>query len=319
MLFFKIHWIIFSWFVQEIFCLDQTCTFGTGMPDYTKMDEIPTKSYYYCAIKDAKLLDENEPVNTITKDNTKSNSEVQLVSYVSGNNVKFIPNSLFKTFPNMKYFCFSNTEGINVLKPHFLTGAKNLKVFYIHGNYLTSLDKDLFIEAPNLEHINLKKNLIESVHISTFKGLSNLEGLYLQGNKIVSLHPNTFSKLRKLKSLNLQSNECINTSFAILETSHTIIATEIIKTCKNDDLSLISSLINTKFDKLNDDFKVAKFNDHVLNSQRNFQFHILIGLFSSVAFILTVLGVVGIAIIIKNILRKHKLPKNEPGNDIELD
>ena len=378
-MFFRIHWIIFSWFVQELFCLDQTCTFGTGMPSATNMDEIPTKSYYFCKINSAQLLNESVPVNTITINNTKSNSEVQLVSYVLNNNVKFIPNSLFKIFPNVEYFCITYREGIVVLKPRFLKGAKNLKVFYVYQNNIISLEEDLFIEAPNLQHINLKNNLIESVHISTFKGLSNLEGLYLQGNKIVNLHPNTFYVLLKLKSLNLTSNRCINTFFAILETSHIIIATEIKKTCMYDDLSLISSLtqinstilkiqtrsettfniankintkfdklnddfsalnatnlkiiktilekttsnitnkINKEFDKLNDDFKVAKLNDHVLNSQRNFQFHILIGLFSLVALILTVLGVVGIAIIIKNILRKHKLPKNESGNDIELD
>ena len=200
--------------------MDQTCTFGTGMPSFTKMDEIPTKSYYYCQINYAKLLYENETVNTITKDNTKSNSKVQLVSYVGKNNLKLIPNSLFKTFPNMEYFCITPIEGIEVLKPHFLNGAKNLKVFYIYKNYLTSLEKDLFIEAPNLQHINLKENQIESVDQFTFKKLLRLKGLYLQGNNILNLHPNTFSKLSNLVLLNLTRNGCINSTFPTAKRSH---------------------------------------------------------------------------------------------------
>lgn len=309
----KLRFILIT-LVQVVFCVNQNCTFGTGMAHYSEMSEIPTTSYYYCEIRNAHLLYESEPVNTITIDNQRKNSDVKQVTYVVSNKVKFIPNSLFVTFINMEYFCISNTEGIEVLKPHFLIGAIKLKVFYVYGNYLRTLEEDLFVEAFNLEHINLRDNKIQSIHLGSFNKLSKLEGLYLQGNQIKNLNSGTFYHLSKLKTLNLTKNGCINSLFKISITNQSLVSREIHKKCMYQELSLISLfdflnssmfLIETKTNssikKLQDELKFHKAQDNILQIQKNFQYNILIGLIFLVTIFFSILGVVALVIVMKGI------------------
>ena len=169
------------------------------------------KKYHECYLYGIDIFNENETVTTNTEGNPKSNEDIEVVYYNSGN-LKFIPNSLFTTFPNLRRLsaAFTNTE---VIKPQQLKNASKLKVFIVHMNDVTKLTSDLFVEAPNLEHINFSENKITSVHRYAFRGLSKLQGVYLEKNMISNIHPETFSHLVNLNILILVDNACINDEY----------------------------------------------------------------------------------------------------------
>lgn len=96
------------------------------------------------------------------------------------------------------------------------------------------MDANVFAQAPNLEHINLRRNKIVIIHKLAFNGLSHLKGLYLVRNKIKKLHPNTFSELLSLKSLDLWYNSCINKNFPIVKSNFEEVEEEIEKNCEYD-------------------------------------------------------------------------------------
>ena len=114
--------------------------------------------------------------------------------------------------------------------------------------FLDRLDANTFVQAPNLEHINLRRNKIVMIHKLAFNGLSHLKGLYLVRNKIKKLHPNTFSELLSLKSLDLWYNSCINKNFPISKSNFGDVEEEIEKNCVYD-----ASLFEPKVEENSDE------------------------------------------------------------------
>ena len=170
-------------------------------------------SYYTCEILGQLENDEDE-VSTDTSENTKSNAEVTAVYYNKGHTVKLIPNSLFETFVNLKYFFIHFNNKFETMKREYLRNATKLKNFHIYQNSVKKIDGNVFSEAKSLEHINFRNNKIESIHKEAFNGLPNLQGIYLYENNIKNLHPQTFSSIGNLNVLGLKGDEnCVNEDF----------------------------------------------------------------------------------------------------------
>ena len=201
---------------------------------YINSVDKPIQKIYECEIKDTQLKNENDSVTTDSYGNQRLNSDVRMVDYFTGNIVKYIPNSIFLTFINMEYFWISKNQQFEVMKPHYLKNAKNLRVFRIDANLITQLDAHIFVEAPNLQYINMRDNKISVIDILAFSGLPLLNGVYLKSNQIIELHPTTFSSLLSLNILELLNNKCINLSFQIINKSFQTVQTEISKNCKYD-------------------------------------------------------------------------------------
>ena len=186
---------------------------------------------YACRIKNARIEDGH--TITHTEDNQRSNEDVEAVSYETGNHLRFIPNSLFVEFPNMKLlrvlFC-----SLTAIKPNYFQNARHLTNIRITMNPIINLESDLFAEAPNLEYISLYKNKIESVHRLCFSGLKNLQRLDLDDNKIKNLHPTTFSNLMNLQFLNLNGNQCISRNYKSVNQNFRGIQGEIKQKCGYD-------------------------------------------------------------------------------------
>lgn len=144
--------------------------------------------------------------------------EVELVEF-KGNNVKYIPNEIFKKFPNLAFVYVQSNTKLDVLKASYFMEAVNLKILRVMDNPFTYLESNLFAGAKNLEVINLQNNSIESIHKDAFNGLNLLKFLYLDRNQISALNLNTFSKLLKLQVLNLSFNICVQKNFANTDNS----------------------------------------------------------------------------------------------------
>ena len=185
--------------------VEQICEFGNIT--------VAGEQYYGCTINNTKLIQESmQIVTTNTKSNLKSNEDVELIVYKEMNFMNFIPNSIFAIFPNVECFLIMGNQLKCKLEPHFLKGAKNLKIFHIEGGKMDTLDANLFVEAPNLEIINLYCNQIKSIDRWTFSGLRKLQYIYLVRNPLKYLHPKTFSHLKNLNNLHM-TNSTINKEF----------------------------------------------------------------------------------------------------------
>ena len=173
----------------------------------------PVNSYYACEIF-GNLTNDQEEVTTDTSVNTVSNDEVTAVQYNSFETVKFIPNSLFKTFVNLEFLLVYYNNKFETMKPEYLRNATKLKNLKIYKNSVQIIDGHVFSEAVKLEHINFAYNQIKAIHKEAFSGLPNLKGIYLQGNKIKNLHALTFSSIANLNILELSRGEnCVFKKF----------------------------------------------------------------------------------------------------------
>lgn len=192
--------------MKPVECVEQVCEFAFGGFHVNSFDG-NTEVLYKCLIKEVQLTNFYEPVKTQLHVN--SSIDVTALGYY-GDKVymKFIPNSIFTTFPKIKYFWIGGVQEFDSLKSEYLRNANNLKVIDVYSTTIWKLDKNVFVEAPKLEYINFHGNMIESVHRETFNGLKYLKGIYLYNNRITNLHPTTFSQHAKLLDLRLSGNFC---------------------------------------------------------------------------------------------------------------
>ena len=186
-----------------------------------------------CSIDGANVIDPNESYPINTRDNKISNTEINYFVYNSKNRntIDFIPISIFDTFTNLQVLFINNNQNFKTLKPQYLKNATKLTLFIVQKNIISNLDKNLFVEAGNLEYISFALNKIKSIHKRTFSGLQNLQVLRLNENIIKNIHFETFSHLIKLKILNLSKNQCIDQKFSNLNNTFTDIETVIRNNC----------------------------------------------------------------------------------------
>ena len=216
--------------LKVILCIDQTCMFKSGtwdIPDYDGHQQ----NIYYCTILNAKLIHENETITTAITRKFKSNDDVQAIQYYQGI-LKYIPSSLFTEFLNMEILFIGEDQHLEDLKSYYFRNANLLKVIWISGNDVITLEKNLFIDAINLQYINLQSNKITNIHKLAFNGLQKVKQISLNGNQIKILHPETFNNLSRLQNLNLLSlKNCINESFDRAFSQKSLIHDEIRKLC----------------------------------------------------------------------------------------
>ena len=198
-------------FWTNCLCHEQICDFARTSWQSSSIKHYSAK-YYSCIINHAKLTSEEEIVTTNIERNLEPSEEVTSLEYKFNNELKFIPNSIFETFPRIQFLFIVNAK-LDNLKPSYLKKAEHLKLLRISHNAIIELNDNLFLEAPNLENINLEQNKIEIIHRFTFSGLPKVYAIYLASNRIKNLPFNSFDGLPSLQVLNLQFNNCINFKF----------------------------------------------------------------------------------------------------------
>ena len=183
---------------------------------------------YFCHFKVLILQNVFSPFTLGTRKNLKSNSEITGVSFDPSCILTFIPNSIFKIFPNLKSLTVSSTQ-LSFLDPSFFKNANELEEFQCSGNKITKLDAGTFAAAPKLEYIDLHLNQIQDLDHEAFKGLIELKSLDLQTNGINSLAFAVFRPLKKLNKLSLDQNTCTSKNFDNLNGDLTSVEKELEK------------------------------------------------------------------------------------------
>ena len=127
--------------------LQQTCQYYVSESWEINSFDGARRVYRECYINKFDIVNANETVSTVLVGHPNPR-DIQLVYYASTKLIKFIPNSLFATFPNLEYFMIFDNNRLDVLKPEFLKNAKRLKVFRVQSNRIT---------AQNVTNLKLKK------------------------------------------------------------------------------------------------------------------------------------------------------------------
>ena len=301
---------------QEFTTLQQNCAFKQNNY-FANTIALPYVTFYTCEITQVNLIYENETVTTYGNHSaSKTNDDVEVIDYDSKNIMKYIPNSLFTTFVNLKHVVLFRDFRLEDLKPEFLKNAKKLKMFRVQDNIITHLVENLFLEAINLEYINLQRNRIESIDVMAFNKLTKLVGLFLNGNKIKNLFSVTFSELSSLLFLKLEKNACINKNFNITNGSFIEVKTEILKECENIGLTLrsIEKKFDSKFDEISFKFNNTDNNDKIHAKTLN---HLVIGFFIMLV-ILGIFGILTLVLVTQNIkARKQQNMKGESAIEMQ--
>jgi hypothetical protein len=159
---------------------------------------------YSCKIKNA-VFNEYDKF-TVTGNHASKGRKDLGVKFVefSASNISFIPETVFKKFPNLEYL---NVNGIGLKKIQPLVNSSDLKVILANNNQITKLNANVFAVSTDLETLSFRKNHIQDVDVNAFHNLGNLRELYLSDNRISSLHMNTLAPLISLEIVSLSGNQ----------------------------------------------------------------------------------------------------------------
>lgn len=110
---------------------------------------------------------------------------------------EILPHKLFEYFENLESVILTGSELSTIAKDDFF-GANNLNYLNISYNLIEKLDDSVFSHASELKYIDLSNNQISKININAFQKLKNLAALYLHNNQIVKIPaiPNTVTILR---------------------------------------------------------------------------------------------------------------------------
>ena len=172
------------------------------------------KSPFTCIMENRNATRRTDYVNNVHKKLTSNSNVTKVV--VKFTEMFYFPNSIFKTFQNLKIVHFQNASLRNLFVGDFV-GASNLSTVFFNGNLMKTLDDDIFQGAEQLQKISINSNQIEKVSPNTFKGLSILKSLLMKDNLITELHVETFKDLNNLETLILTGNHLTFLDGKILE------------------------------------------------------------------------------------------------------
>jgi insulin-like growth factor-binding protein complex acid labile subunit len=171
------------------------------------------QTFYTC------VVNENEDVNG-KKYKIFSNLEpyplpliegdkIQALSFVNNKNMKYLPQNIGETFPNLIAMSFSGDSIVNISKKNF-KNLNQLKSINLSGNKIKSFKPDTFEDLINLEQLILDNNEIEYIEETTFTYLKFLKKIKMVGNKLNNFNPKLFEGMTELQEISFDFDEDIS-------------------------------------------------------------------------------------------------------------
>lgn len=155
----------------------------------------------YCIINDLRTTNDNQTI--VYAPSLFSTAKRELL--FDRCRMHAIPAGIFSAFPNLRTM-FTWNAGIQVLRPHDLRNAQQLRNIDLSQNNISQLVESIFFSAIDLEYINLAANRIDSLPKLTFHGLVRLRFLHLDHNRIEYLAAGTFDVMPRLEVLYADHN-----------------------------------------------------------------------------------------------------------------
>lgn len=130
--------------------------------------------------------------------------------------------------PDKEYQCIFKSVVTNETNPHFYPTSNNSHTFTMIkciGCHLYSLTKELCVEFPNLETLEIRNAEIQIITSDALQNCSNIKTIDLNDNKIMEFNGRLLWNSKKLEKLQLSQNKIQNINifeFPILNKLHTL-------------------------------------------------------------------------------------------------
>ncbi|CAG13011.1 unnamed protein product [Tetraodon nigroviridis] len=121
------------------------------------------------------------------------------------NGITDLRGKILRTIPKVESINLER-NAIRFIHPQAFSGAKQLMLLNLYGNYITNLPSRGFKDLLNLRFLMLGQNQISILKADMFLGMRNLSELDLPLNALTILPSNTFKPLIALKVLDLSMN-----------------------------------------------------------------------------------------------------------------
>lgn len=224
---------------------------------------VPYVSRYFVKFENVTIVSDARNITINTSANKKRNDEVEAIWFLS-KTIKFVPNVIFKIFPNADYLWFTEFVDLRNIKQEHFEGAANLKLLRIADNMIFELKANVFKKAPNLEVINLLGNQIQYIDSMAFNGLIKLKELILDNNKIKFMFVDTFNILPSLNILDLRENVCIDRRFADVSNEWIDVDKEITSNCNKNTMQDLIQRVDNLTQKMHENYKnLLDLNDQI--------------------------------------------------------
>ena len=154
-----------------------------------------TKNYkdeYTCIIEGQEFSEEEELFfNNREKGPFFTEDEEVLEIVFNEMNMTYVPNLIFKIYPNVKTLFLDQTN-LKSWKRNYLEGARRLKTLRIWSSSIAQFDGEAFAEVPQLNSLSIWMSDMRTINAAMFKHFTNLIELDLRHNIFVNLPGNAF-------------------------------------------------------------------------------------------------------------------------------
>jgi Leucine-rich repeat (LRR) protein len=230
------------------FLVDIDCDFIEGFDDYS------------CDAKNLLVGAENSTMENVTGNHKrgKRNADVTALT-IRNQNTKFLPNEIYKFFPNIRDLSVDNSKlsklsrypfkslpqlvhltinknRIRQIDPTAFNDLPQLESIDLSQNYIEELPQKLFEELPNLKELNLADNMLTTLPQDIIPKVNNLEKFFANNNQFDFIDPRALKKLRKAEVIDLTNGKCIDEKYVKNERGDIVrLIGEISLHCINDD------------------------------------------------------------------------------------
>ncbi|SHH92465.1 LPXTG-motif cell wall anchor domain-containing protein [Clostridium collagenovorans DSM 3089] len=125
--------------------------------------------------------------------------------YLSGNNIKTLPNGIFDNLTNLEKLSLSS-NGISELPEGIFDKLTKLEELSLSQNYITELPNGILDNLKNLTSLGFTENKLTKLPDNIFDELTSLTGLFLYDNNIKNI-PTSIGKLKNLTNLSMNKNK----------------------------------------------------------------------------------------------------------------
>ena len=174
------------------------CTIQSRSWNY--LVEEKTKYLQTCFIKYQKIDDEGFSVAD------DANQSIQGFHIEYNNEVKFLPENMVKSFPELIAYQVYNCSIKTVNGKHF-KGLDKLEVLALRRNEIESIDEDSFKDFTKLVLLGLGSNKIKTIDPKWFQSFETLQTFDISYNQIETLDENIFDNLQIIENISLKNNK----------------------------------------------------------------------------------------------------------------
>lgn len=126
---------------------------------------------------------------------SKTNQDVTAITFYY-QSLDFVPQNIDSFFENIRILDITKTN-LKVFTNFDLNQFPKLQVLGFGQNPLQTVDGDLFLHNPLLQHINMRNNSLTNMGPNIFTHLQLLRELYFEGNLCISEKAETFEEIRQ--------------------------------------------------------------------------------------------------------------------------